>query len=98
YLRHGGGAISGKDSCKVDKTGAYAARWRAKNIVTTEITKKSEIQRSEATGVVEPTTIFIDTYDTASIYHSKIAKVVKEIFGLIQRGIEKALSLRRPTF
>ncbi|WP_064591863.1 methionine adenosyltransferase [Streptobacillus moniliformis] len=98
YFRHGGGAFSGKDSSKVDRSAAYAARWIAKNIVASEIAKKCEVQLSYAIGVVEPTSILVDTFGTSSIEDSKIAKVVKEIFDLTPRGIEKSLSLRKPTF
>ncbi|WP_064608871.1 methionine adenosyltransferase [Streptobacillus moniliformis] len=98
YFRHGGGAFSGKDSSKVDRSAAYAARWIAKNIVASGIAKKCEVQLSYAIGVVEPTSILVDTFGTSSIEDSKIAKVVKEIFDLTPRGIEKSLSLRKPTF
>nr|WP_231102674.1 methionine adenosyltransferase [Streptobacillus moniliformis] len=98
YFRHGGGAFSGKDSSKVDRSAAYAARWISKNIVASGIAKKCEVQLSYAIGVVEPTSILVDTFGTSSIEDSKIAKVVKEIFDLTPRGIEKSLSLRKPTF
>ncbi|ACZ00897.1 methionine adenosyltransferase [Streptobacillus moniliformis] len=98
YFRHGGGAFSGKDSSKVDRSAAYAARWIAKNIVASGIAKKCEVQLSYAIGVVEPTSILVDTFGTSSIEDSKISKVVKEIFDLTPRGIEKSLSLRKPTF
>nr|WP_072592792.1 methionine adenosyltransferase [Streptobacillus ratti] len=98
YFRHGGGAFSGKDSSKVDRSAAYAARWIAKNIVASGIAKKCEVQLSYAIGVVEPTSILVDTFGTSNIEDSKIAKVVKEIFDLTPRGIEKSLSLRKPSF
>ncbi|WP_073507773.1 methionine adenosyltransferase [Streptobacillus notomytis] len=98
YFRHGGGAFSGKDSSKVDRSAAYAARWIAKNIVASGIARKCEVQLSYAIGVVEPTSILVDTFGTSNIEDSKIAKIVKEIFDLTPRGIEKSLSLRKPTF
>ncbi|CAM3085839.1 methionine adenosyltransferase [Streptobacillus felis] len=98
YFRHGGGAFSGKDSSKVDRSAAYAARWIAKNIVASGIAKKCEVQLSYAIGVVEPTSILVDTFGTSNIDDVKIAEVVKEIFDLTPRGIENSLSLRKPSF
>ncbi|NYV27591.1 methionine adenosyltransferase [Streptobacillus felis] len=98
YFRHGGGAFSGKDSSKVDRSAAYAARWIAKNIVASGIAKKCEVQLSYAIGVVEPTSILVDTFGTSNIDDVKISEVVKEIFDLTPRGIENSLSLRKPSF
>lgn len=98
YFRHGGGAFSGKDSSKVDRSAAYAARWIAKNIVASGIAKKCEVQLSYAIGVVEPTSILIDTFGTSNIDSEKISKAVEKIFDLTPRGIEKSLNLRKPSF
>ena len=98
YFRHGGGAFSGKDSSKVDRSAAYAARWIAKNIVAAGLAKKCEVQLSYAIGVVEPTSIRIDTFGTSNISEDRMAEVVSKIFDLTPRGIEKTLSLRKPNF
>ncbi len=98
YFRHGGGAFSGKDSSKVDRSAAYAARWIAKNIVAAGIAKKCEVQLSYAIGVIEPTSVLVDTFGTSEYSDSRIAEVVNEIFDLTPRGIEKSLSLRKPSF
>ena len=98
YFRHGGGAFSGKDSSKVDRSAAYMARYIAKNIVASGIATKCEVQLSYAIGVNKPTSVKVDTFGTANIEESKIEEVVKSIFDLSPRGIEKTLSLRKPTF
>lgn len=98
YFRHGGGAFSGKDPSKVDRSAAYAARWVAKNIVAADLADKCEIQLSYAIGVVEPTSIKIDTFGTAKVAEEKIEAAVKEIFDLTPRGIEKDLELRNGNF
>ena len=98
YFRHGGGAFSGKDSSKVDRSAAYMARYIAKNIVASGIATKCEVQLSYAIGVNKPTSVKVDTFGTANIEESKIEEVVKSIFDLSPRGIEKMLSLRKPTF
>ncbi|WP_390889600.1 methionine adenosyltransferase [Pseudostreptobacillus hongkongensis] len=98
YFRHGGGAFSGKDPSKVDRSAAYAARWIAKNIVGSGIAYKCEVQLSYAIGVIEPTSILVETFGTSSYSNEEIANVVKEIFDLTPRGIEKSLSLRKPNF
>ena len=98
YFRHGGGAFSGKDPSKVDRSAAYAARWIAKNIVGSGIADKCEVQLSYAIGVIEPTSILVETFGTSSYSNEEIANVVKEIFDLTPRGIEKSLSLRKPNF
>lgn len=98
YFRHGGGAFSGKDPSKVDRSAAYAARWIAKNIVASKIAKKCEVQLSYAIGVSEPVSIMVDTFNTSNYDESLLAKMVKDIFDLTPLGIEKSLSLRKPTF
>ena len=98
YFRHGGGAFSGKDPSKVDRSAAYAARWIAKNIVAAGIATKCEVQLSYAIGVVHPTSIKVDTFGTGIVDEGKIAEVVAKLFDLTPRGIEKALELRTPSF
>lgn len=98
YFRHGGGAFSGKDPSKVDRSAAYAARWIAKNIVAAGIAKKCEVQLSYAIGVIEPTSIRVDTFGTGKADEGKIAEAVGKIFNLTPRGIEEALELRTPKF
>lgn len=98
YFRHGGGAFSGKDPSKVDRSGAYAARWVAKNIVAAGFAKKCEVQLSYAIGVAEPTSIKVDTFGTAILDETLLAEAVKNVFDLTPRGIEKALELRNGNF
>ncbi len=98
FFRHGGGAFSGKDPSKVDRSAAYAARWVAKNIVSAGIATKCEVQLSYAIGVVEPTSIKIDTFGTSKYDETKIAEIVTKVFDLTPRGIEKSLELRTPKF
>lgn len=98
YFRHGGGAFSGKDPSKVDRSAAYAARWIAKNIVAAGIAKKCEVQLSYAIGVVEPVSIRVETFGTSTVPEGKIEKIVEKIFDLTPRGIEKSLELRNPQF
>lgn len=98
YFRHGGGAFSGKDPSKVDRSAAYAARWVAKNIVAADLADKCEVQLSYAIGVAEPTSIKIDTFGTGKVDEIKLAEKVKEIFDLTPRGIEKELELRDGKF
>ena len=98
YFRHGGGAFSGKDPSKVDRSAAYAARWIAKNIVAAGIATKCEVQLSYAIGVVQPTSIKVDTFGTGIVDEGKIAEAVAKLFDLTPRGIEKALELRTPSF
>lgn len=98
YFRHGGGAFSGKDPSKVDRSGAYAARWVAKNIVAAGLAKKCEVQLSYAIGVAEPTSIKVDTFGTAILDETLLAEAVKNVFDLTPRGIEKALELRSGNF
>ena len=96
--RHGGGAFSGKDCTKVDRSAAYAARYVAKNIVAAGIAMKCEIQLSYAIGVAHPTSIMIDTFGTGKIAESKLVEIVRENFDLRPAGIIKMLDLRRPIY
>ncbi len=98
YFRHGGGAFSGKDPSKVDRSAAYAARWVAKNIVGADLADKCEVQLSYAIGVVEPTSIKIDTFGTGKVSEKELAQLVKRVFDLSPRGIEKVLELREGKF
>ncbi len=98
YARHGGGAFSGKDPTKVDRSAAYAARYVAKNIVAAGLAKKCEVQFAYAIGVAEPVSVFIETYGTGIIPDTDIAAIVKEKFDLTPAGIIKALDLRRPIY
>ena len=98
YFRHGGGAFSGKDPSKVDRSAAYAARWVAKNIVAAELADKCEIQLSYAIGVPKPVSIKVDTFGTSKVDEDKISEAVSKVFDLSPRGIEKALELREEKF
>ena len=98
YFRHGGGAFSGKDPSKVDRSAAYAARWVAKNIVAAELADKCEIQLSYAIGVPKPVSIKVDTFGTSKVEEDKISEAVSKVFDLSPRGIEKALELREGKF
>lgn len=98
YFRHGGGAFSGKDPSKVDRSAAYAARWVAKNIVAADLADKCEVQLSYAIGVVEPTSIKVDTFKTGRASEIDLANAVAKVFDLSPRGIEKALELRSGNF
>ena len=98
YGRHGGGAFSGKDPTKVDRSGAYAARYVAKNIVAAGIAKKCEIQLSYAIGVAQPTSVMVDTFGTGKIADDKLVEIVRENFDLRPAGIIKMLDLRRPIY
>lgn len=95
---HGGGAFSGKDPSKVDRSAAYAARYVAKNIVAAGLAKQCEIQLSYAIGVVEPTSIFINTFGTNTIEESVILEVIKKVFDLTPAGIISRLELKRPIY
>ena len=96
--RHGGGAFSGKDCTKVDRSAAYAARYVAKNIVAAGLADKCEIQLSYAIGVAQPTSIMIDTFGTGKISDEKLVEIVRENFDLRPAGIIKMLDLRRPIY
>jgi len=96
--RHGGGAFSGKDPSKVDRSAAYAARWVAKNVVAAGFAKRCEVQLAYAIGVVEPVSIMVDTFNTCTIPESTIRHAIREVFDLSPRGIIKALGLRSPIY
>lgn len=96
--RHGGGAFSGKDPSKVDRSAAYAARWVAKNIVAGGFAKRCEIQLAYAIGVAEPVSVNVNTFGTSSVPESEIERAVKEVFDLTPKGIMEALDLRKPIF
>lgn len=96
--RHGGGAFSGKDCTKVDRSAAYAARYVAKNIVAAGIAKKCEIQLSYAIGVAHPTSIMVDTFGTGKLSNEKLVEIIRENFDLRPAGIIKMLDLRRPIY
>lgn len=96
--RHGGGAFSGKDPSKVDRSGAYAARWVAKNIVASEIATRCEVQVAYAIGVAKPVSLMVNTFDTGLIPDEEISKIVMKIFDLTPRGIITALDLKKPIY
>ncbi len=96
--RHGGGAFSGKDPTKVDRSAAYAARWVAKNIVAAKLATRCEVQLAYAIGVVKPVSVRIDTFGTSSVAEDKIEKAVNEIFDLSPSAIIKSLDLRKPIY
>ena len=98
YARHGGGAFSGKDCTKVDRSAAYAARFAAKNIVAAGLADKCEIQLSYAIGVAQPTSVMVDTFGTGKLSDEKITEIVRENFDLRPAGIIKMLDLRRPIY
>ena len=96
--RHGGGAFSGKDCTKVDRSAAYAARYAAKNIVAAGLAKKCEIQLSYAIGVAQPTSIMVDTFGTGKLSDEKLVEIIRENFDMRPAGITKMLDLRRPIY
>ena len=98
YARHGGGAFSGKDCTKVDRSAAYAARYVAKNIVAAGLAEKCEIQLSYAIGVAHPTSITVDTYGTGKLSDEKLVEIIRKNFDLRPAGIIKMLDLRRPIY
>lgn len=98
YARHGGGAFSGKDCTKVDRSAAYAARYVAKNIVAAGLADKCEVQLSYAIGVAHPTSIMIDSYGTGKLSDNELTEIVRENFDLRPAGIIKMLDLRRPIY
>ena len=98
YARHGGGAFSGKDCTKVDRSAAYAARYVAKNIVAAGLADKCEIQLSYAIGVAHPTSIMVDTFGTGKISEEKMVEMIRENFDLRPAGIIRMLDLRRPIY
>ena len=98
YARHGGGAFSGKDCTKVDRSAAYAARYVAKNVVAAGLAKKCEIQLSYAIGVAHPTSIMVDTFGTGNLSDTRLVEIIRENFDLRPAGIIKMLDLRRPIY
>ena len=98
YARHGGGAFSGKDCTKVDRSAAYAARYVAKNIVAAGLADKCEIQLSYAIGVAQPTSVMVDTFGTGKLSETKLVDIIRENFDLRPAGIIKMLDLRRPIY
>ena len=98
YARHGGGAFSGKDCTKVDRSAAYAARYVAKNIVGAGLAKKCEIQLSYAIGVAHPTSVMVDTFETGKVSDTRLVEIIRENFDLRPAGIIKMLDLRRPIY
>ena len=98
YARHGGGAFSGKDCTKVDRSAAYAARYAAKNLVAAGLADKCEIQLSYAIGVAYPTSIMVDTFGTGKVSNERLVEIIRENFDLRPAGIIKMLDLRRPIY
>ena len=98
YARHGGGAFSGKDPTKVDRSAAYAARWAAKNVVAAGLADKCEIQLAYAIGVAHPVSVMVDTFGTGKYPDEKIAEAVEKVFDLRPNAIIKALDLRKPIY
>lgn len=98
YARHGGGAFSGKDCTKVDRSAAYAARYVAKNIVAAGLADKCEIQLSYAIGVAQPTSVMVDTFGTGRLSDERLVEIIRENFDLRPAGIIKMLDLRRPIY
>lgn len=98
YSRHGGGAFSGKDATKVDRSAAYAARWVAKNIVAAKLCDRCEIQLSYAIGIAEPISILLETFGTGKVGDDKILEMVREKFDLTPNGIIEALDLKKPIY
>jgi S-adenosylmethionine synthetase len=96
--RHGGGAFSGKDPTKVDRSASYAARWVAKNIVGAKLARKCEVQLAYAIGVAEPVSVMVDTFGTGVVPDSEITRAVREVFDLTPAGIIEALDLRKPIY
>jgi S-adenosylmethionine synthetase len=96
--RHGGGAFSGKDPSKVDRSAAYAARYVAKNLVAAGVARRLEVQLAYAIGVAEPVSIRVDTFGTSSLDRNRLEQVVRKHFDLTPRGIDEALDLRRPIY
>ena len=96
--RHGGGAFSGKDPSKVDRSACYAARWVAKNVVAAGLARRCEVQVAYAIGVAEPVSVMVDTFGTGRVADTKIMQAVEQTFDLTPRGIARALDLRRPIY
>ena len=98
YARHGGGAFSGKDPTKVDRSGAYAARYIAKNIVAAGLASRCEVQLAYAIGVAKPVSVLVDTFGTGTVADDKLAEAVQKVFTLTPNGIIKMLDLRKPQY
>ena len=98
YARHGGGAFSGKDCTKVDRSAAYAARYVAKNLVAAGLAKKCEIQLSYAIGVAHPTSVMVDTFGTGKLSDARLVEIIRENFDLRPAGIIQMMDLRRPIY
>ena len=98
YARHGGGAFSGKDPTKVDRSAAYASRWVAKNVVAAGLAKKCEVQLADAIGVAHPVSIMVDTFGTATVDEDKIEQAIEKVFDLRPHAIIKQLDLRKPIY
>jgi S-adenosylmethionine synthetase len=98
YSRHGGGAFSGKDPSKVDRSACYMARYIAKNIVAAGLARKAEVQLAYAIGVAEPVSVMVDAFGTANVPEERITSLVRESFSLTPKGIIEALDLRRPIY
>jgi S-adenosylmethionine synthetase len=98
YSRHGGGAFSGKDPSKVDRSACYMARYIAKNIVAAGLARKAEVQLAYAIGVAEPVSVMVDAFGTETVPEEKITKLIREFFSLTPKGIIEALDLRRPIY
>lgn len=98
YARHGGGAFSGKDPTKVDRSGAYAARWVAKNIVAADLAKKCEVQIAYAIGVAHPVSVMVDTFGTSQYTNAELERVVLQNFDLRPHAIINSLDLKRPIY
>jgi S-adenosylmethionine synthetase len=98
YARHGGGAFSGKDPTKVDRSAAYMTRWIAKNVVAAGLAERAEVQVAYAIGVAEPVSVMVDTFGTAVVDEKRLSEVVRETFDLRPKGIIETLQLRRPVF
>jgi S-adenosylmethionine synthetase len=96
--RHGGGAFSGKDPSKVDRSACYAARWVAKNVVAAKLARKCEVQVAYAIGVAEPVSVMVDTFGTGVVPDAEITRAIRETFDLTPRGISKDLDLRKPIY
>jgi S-adenosylmethionine synthetase len=98
YSRHGGGAFSGKDPSKVDRSACYMARYIAKNIVAAGLARKTEVQLAYAIGVAEPVSVMADTFGTGTVSQERISELIREYFSLTPKGIIETLDLRRPIY
>jgi S-adenosylmethionine synthetase len=96
--RHGGGAFSGKDPSKVDRSAAYAVRWVARHIVDAKLARRCEVQVAYAIGVAEPVSVMVDTFGTGKVPNARLEQAVREVFDLTPAGIIRALHLKRPLY